>query len=164
MKNTIFRLCISAFIFISFFGCEEIGLKKDPCDDSILKTEYRFNATSNLVVGKIIMNSAKAHELQYNITYTKIRCGGKTTTYYSTPMYTQNANIVSYEFEQIVNCSTEFRNTEDEIIVELTVHLRNESGGILETKTATDLYTYNDLNHSVSNGSVNIVPVLNISF
>jgi len=168
MKKINFKQILTIiFIAFIFLGCEELGIKPDGCDSSVLKTQYRITANSNEIVGEVSINQTKysPHQLQYKVTYTKVRCGGKTTTYYSSPMYSINAKMLAKtEFSRPVSCSTEYRNSEDYILVEFTAHLVDISGNILASKIATNKYTYNDVDHAAHNGSMNLVPNFIIKF
>ncbi len=165
MKNTFIRLVITMFISVMIFGCD--ALKPDACDGTDLKSEYQVTVTSNQFAFLVKISNTKysADKLDYKISYTKVRCGGNTTNYYTSPMYSTSAkNLESLEGSRAVSCSTNFRNLEDYLLVEMTCYLLDSGGNILTSKVESVKYEYDDVDKAAHNGVTNVVPYFSFTF
>ncbi len=166
MKNTTLRLGITMFIFVMILGCDV--LKPDACDGTELKSEYQVTVTSNQFAIKIILNPTKypaAYTLNYKVSYTKVRCGGNTTTYYTSPIYNKNASgLLSTETSKAVSCSTDFRNSEDYLLVEMTCYILDREGNELISGGENVKYEYGDVDKAAHNGVTNVVPYFEFAF
>ena len=162
MKNYIFIL------LIALFSCDILDdIKSDPCDATILKGTDQFNVSSSRVYGEVnlVSTTFAATAIQYRYTYTKLRCGGGATQYYSSGVTTKSTkNLLKIQFEHVVSCATQLRNQKDEILVEFTCHELDSNGDIIRSEIATDKFTYWDLDHAVHNGNAIIVPFFAITF
>lgn len=152
-------------VFMMISGCELI--KPDGCDSTDLKSEYQVTVTSNqfAYLVRIDNNKYNANRLNYKVSYTKVRCGGNTTNFYTSAMNSTNANDLSkLEGSAAVSCSTDFRNSEDYLLVEMTCYLIDIGGNTLATKTESVKYAYQDVDKAAHNGVTNVVPYFSIVF
>ena len=165
MKSAFLRFGLTIFIFVMILGCD--ALKPDGCDVTDLKSEYQVTVTSNQFAYLVKISNTKynADKLNYKISYTKVRCGGNTTNYYTSPMYSTNAkNLESTEGSGVVSCSTDFRNSNDYLLVEMTCYLLDIEGNILISKAESVKYDYDDVDKAAHNGVTNVVPYFSFAF
>jgi hypothetical protein len=132
-------MLLSIFALSTFNGCELFEDKDDMCSRNELEPSQWFSVISNNYKYTITVNNSAVSTVKLDVSYAKHSCGVNSPAFRT--YYTVNTKTFSVKPPQTLSgmlsgyyCSTEIRNKEDGVALNVVIQYISSTGKLLNKK------------------------------